>query len=137
MTIKRRRRAPYADSATTSDLAFLLIIYFLVMASFNINQGFLMNLPAKDTTRLVPREDLMRFDMDSGGSIRYLGTEMNISGVEREIRAAVVQHPNLAVGREQTVSHQLGARVRGGKRRTNRHWCLERSAHDAYSCPQF
>jgi len=97
MTIKRRRRAPYADSATTSDLAFLLIIYFLVMASFNINQGFLMNLPAKDTTRLVPREDLMRFDMDSGGSIRYLGTEMNISGVEREIRAAVVQHPNLAV----------------------------------------
>ena len=97
MKIKRRDRIPYADSAATSDLAFLLIIYFLVMASFNINQGFLINLPAKDSTRLVLKEDLMRFDMDSGGSIFYLGAEMNITGAEREIRAAVALHPNLAV----------------------------------------
>ena len=97
MTINRRKRPPYADSAATSDLAFLLIIYFLVMASFNINQGFLVNLPAKNSTRLIQKEDLMRFELNGSGSILYQGAEMSISGAEREIRAAIAAHPNLAV----------------------------------------
>ena len=97
MTIKRWKRPPYADSPASSDLAFQLIIYFLVIAGFNINQGFLMNLPAKDSTRLILRDDLMRFEMDYKGSIYYGGTEFSIAGAEREIRAAVSAHPNLAV----------------------------------------
>lgn len=97
MTIKRRRRIRYEDSAASSDLAFLLIIYFLVIAGFNINQGFIMNLPAKDYTRLVLRDDLMRFEMDSRGGIHYGGTELSLSVAEKEIKTAVAGHPNLAV----------------------------------------
>jgi biopolymer transport protein ExbD len=97
MTIKRRKRLPFGDSSASSDIAFLLIIYFLVIAGFNINQGFLMNLPAKNTTRLILRDDLMRFDMDEKGSILYHGAALNIEGAEREIRTAVAGHPNLAV----------------------------------------
>ena len=97
MTIKRPKRNRYEDSAASSDLAFLLIIYFLVIAGFNINQGFLMNLPAKDSTRLILKDDLMRFEMDSRGVISYAGSAMNIGGAEEEIRAAVAAHPNLAV----------------------------------------
>jgi len=97
MTIKRQRRHSYAESPASSDLAFQLIIYFLVIAGFNINQGFLMNLPAKDSTRLILRDDLMRFEMDYRGSIFFGGTELNIPAAEREIRTAVAAHPNLAV----------------------------------------
>ena len=97
MTIKRRRRPPYADSAASSDLAFLLIIYFLVIAGFNINQGFILNLPARDSTRLVLKDDLMRFEMDSRGGIFYGGTEMSIPEAEGTIKKAVAGHPNLAV----------------------------------------
>ena len=97
MRIKRRRRITPNDSSASSDVAFLLIIYFLVIAGFNINRGFLMNLPAKDSTRLILKDDLMRFDMDKEGNILYQGTELNIPGAEREIRAAVAGHPNLAV----------------------------------------
>jgi biopolymer transport protein ExbD len=67
------------------------------MAGFNINLGFLMNLPAKDSTRLILRDDLMRFEMDSGGNLAYQGAEMSLAGAEREIRAAIAGHPNLAV----------------------------------------
>jgi biopolymer transport protein ExbD len=97
MKIKRRKRMPYAESSASSDVAFLLIIYFLVIAGFNINQGFLLNLPAKNTTKLVLKDDLMRFEMDKRGAILYEGNEMSISEAEREIRAAAVNHPNLAV----------------------------------------
>ena len=97
MKIKRRKRDLTAESSASSDVAFLLIIYFLVIAGFNINHGFLMNLPAKDSTRLVQRDDLMRFEMDAQGDLIYRGVAMSLPEVEREIRLGVAGHPNLAV----------------------------------------
>ena len=97
MKIKRRERGLPAETSASSDVAFLLIIYFLVITGFNINQGFLLNLPAKDSRRLILKDDLMRFEMDMKGAIYYEGAEMKISEAEREIRAAVTFNPNIAV----------------------------------------
>jgi biopolymer transport protein ExbD len=97
MKIKRRIRIAGSESSAASDVAFLLIIYFLVIAGFNINQGFLMNLPAKDSTRLIQKDDLMRFEMDSAGSVFYNGEKMELPQTEREIGRAIAVHPNLAV----------------------------------------
>ena len=97
MKIKKRKKGIFQETAASSDLAFLLIIYFLVIAGFNINQGFLMNLPAKDSVRLILKDDLMRFEMDGQGSIYYEDTPLNIAQAEHLIRNAVAGHPNLAV----------------------------------------
>ena len=97
MKIKRRSKRFYEDSPASSDLAFLLIIYFLVIAGFNVNIGFLVNLPARDSTRLILREDLMRFNMDSTGAVIYQDRELTIAAAEREIRGAIAGNPNLAV----------------------------------------
>ena len=97
MKINRRPKGVFGETSASSDVAFLLIIYFLVIAGFNVNQGFLMNLPAKNTTRLIQKDDLMRFEMDDRGAVFYRGVEMNTAGAEREIREAVAGHPNLAV----------------------------------------
>ena len=97
MKIRRPKRISILDTCASSDIAFLLIIYFLVIAGFNINMGFLMNLPARDSTRLILKEDLMRFEMDNTGAISYQGTEMNFASAEREISSAMAGHPNLAV----------------------------------------
>ena len=97
MKIRRKNRNFSAESSASSDVAFLLIIYFLVIAGFNINQGFLMNLPAKDSTLLVQKDNLMRFEMDGRGVLINNGTEMSVSEAESAIRTAVAGHPNLAV----------------------------------------
>jgi biopolymer transport protein ExbD len=97
MKLKRRDRNLSAESSASSDVAFLLIIYFLVIAGFNINQGFLMNLPAKDSTLLVQKDNLMRFEMDERGVLVNNGAVISFSEAEHAIRAAVAGHPNLAV----------------------------------------
>ena len=97
MNIKKRKKGSFQETAASSDLAFILIIYFLVIAGFNINMGFIMNLPAKDSTRLILKDDLMRFEMDSSGIIYYEDTMLNMEEAERDIRTAVSGHPNLAV----------------------------------------
>ena len=97
MKIKRRVKDIASESSASSDVAFLLIIYFLVITGFNINQGFLLNLPAKDSTRLILKDDLMRYEMDESGALFYEGTETSISGAEKDIRDAVAINPNIAV----------------------------------------
>jgi biopolymer transport protein ExbD len=97
LQIKRRNRTAVSESSAASDVAFLLIIYFLVIAGFNINQGFLMNLPAKDSTRLILRDELMRFEMDSSGDVFYNGEKLELLQTEREISMAIAVYPNLAV----------------------------------------
>ena len=97
MKLHRRRRRSYGDSAALSDIAFLLIIYFIVIAGFNINKGFLMNLPAKDSTRFVLKDDLLRFSLDAGGGLVYQGQTVDFSSAEADIRRLAIGHPNLAI----------------------------------------
>jgi biopolymer transport protein ExbD len=97
MTLKRRKRAPPEDSSALSDIAFLLIIYFIVIAGFNVNKGFLMNLPAKDSTRFILKEDLLRYELDASGALFFQGQRRDPAAVEGDIRAALAVKPNLAV----------------------------------------
>ena len=97
MRLKRRRRRGFADSSASSDIAFLLIIYFIVIAGFNINKGFLMYLPARDSTRFIQREDLLRFTMDNTGAIIHDGSALDIRAAEQLIRSAQAVNPNIAV----------------------------------------
>jgi biopolymer transport protein ExbD len=97
MKIKRLKKNSFLESSSASDVAFLLIIYFIVIAGFNINKGFLINLPAKNSTRLILKEDLLRFEMDGGGRIIYDDNAINIPAVQSLIAGAQKNNPNIAV----------------------------------------
>ncbi|MDR3276873.1 MAG: biopolymer transporter ExbD [Treponema sp.] len=97
MRLARKRRGGFGETSASSDIAFLLIIYFLVIAGFNVNKGFLMTLPAKDSSRLILKEDLLRFELDDDGSLLFQGAVISSGEVERTIRSATAANPNLAV----------------------------------------
>ncbi|MDR0731349.1 MAG: biopolymer transporter ExbD [Treponema sp.] len=97
MTIRRRKRKGLGDSGASNDIAFLLIIYFIVIAGFNVNRGFLLTLPAKDSQRLIRRDELFRFYLDSSGGLTLRGEPCNLADAEREIRQGMALYPNMAV----------------------------------------
>ncbi|MDR2633230.1 MAG: biopolymer transporter ExbD [Treponema sp.] len=94
---RKRKRSRIEEGSASSDIAFLLIIYFIVIAGFNVNKGFIMQLPAKDSTRLILKEDLLRFELDEQGALLYQGRAIGFAAAEQEIRSAVAVNPNLAV----------------------------------------
>jgi biopolymer transport protein ExbD len=97
MKLRRNKRPGILESSAASDLAFLLIIYFIVIAGFNINKGFLVNLPAKDSTRLIYKEDLMRFSLDGDGSLLFDDEIISIRDAGNIIKAARTANPGIAV----------------------------------------
>ena len=97
MKLKRRKKLSFSDSSASSDIAFLLIIYFIVIAGFNINKGFLIHLPAKDSTRLILKDDLLRFEMDGEGNLNHEEQVIEIKAAEKLIAAVQAVNPNVAV----------------------------------------
>jgi len=97
MKIKRLKKQISENSSSTSDIAFLLIIYFIIIAGFNINKGFLINLPAKDSSRLILREELLRFEMEADGGIIYEKETVGIPRAKSLIQTAQAINPNIAV----------------------------------------
>ncbi|MDR0322000.1 MAG: biopolymer transporter ExbD [Treponema sp.] len=97
MKINRRKKPGFIDTCVSNDCAFLLIIYFLVIAGFNINKGFIMNLPAKDSTRMILREELLRFDMSSSGDITFAEEIITIPRAKSLIQSAQHANPDIAV----------------------------------------
>ena len=97
MKIKRLKRHSFLDSSAASDVAFLLIIYFIVIAGFNINKGFLMILPGKDSQRLILKEDLLRFELNEEGRIVHEEEILSTANAKRLIQIAQRENPNIAV----------------------------------------
>ena len=97
MNLRRRKRAGFNDSSASSDIAFLLIIYFIVIAGFNINKGFLMNLPARDSARLIQKDNILRFKLDRAGRVTGGGAVLAREEAARRIRDGIAANPNLAV----------------------------------------
>jgi biopolymer transport protein ExbD len=96
VNIKRRRRSAI-ESSVLSDLAFLLIIYFIVITGFNVNHGFLLNLPQKDSVRLVGKDELLRFRLDPNGTVFFEDKAIGGDDAANRIRAAMAVNPNLAL----------------------------------------
>jgi biopolymer transport protein ExbD len=97
MKLTRKKKLGFLDTAASSDLAFLLIIYFIVIAGFNINTGFLMNLPAKNSTRMIHKDDLIRFNLDKDGLIIYNEELIGIPEARNLIASAQTANPEIAV----------------------------------------
>ena len=97
MLIKRKIRSGIENSSVLSDLAFLLIIYFIIIAGFNVNKGFLLNLPRKDSVLTVPRDELLRFSINETGSLFFMENPLSLSDAAGKIRTAIAERPNTAI----------------------------------------
>ena len=97
MLIKRRARSGIENSSALSDLAFLLIIYFIIIAGFNVNNGFLLNLPRKDSVLTVPRDELLRFSIDGTGALFHTQEPLGFEEARKIIAAAMAERPNTAL----------------------------------------
>lgn len=96
--IKRPPRRNVEDSSSSgalNDLSFLLIIFFIVIAGFNINKGFLLNLPSKDKPIVVNTNDILKCDLDARGGLFLDGKEIKMEALSQKIDAKLKKQPNM------------------------------------------
>ena len=96
--IKRSMKHAPDDSSSSgalNDLSFLLIIFFIVIAGFNVNKGFLLNLPVKDKPRIVKTDDLMKCRLTSDGNILVDNRQLTLEELRTSIQEKTAEWPNM------------------------------------------
>ena len=83
------------SSGSLNDLSFLLIIFFIVIAGFNVNKGFLLNLPSKEKPIVVNTEDILRCSLSKTGSVIMDGKEIQPDELSGIIETKLKAWPNL------------------------------------------
>ena len=94
--IKRRRR-PFEDTSSGSlqDLSFLLIVFFIVIAGFNVNKGFVLNLPSKEKPKVVQQNDLMKASLNADGTLILNGENSNLEELCAALQEKQKEWPNM------------------------------------------
>ncbi len=92
--MKKRQPDDPANSGALNDLSFILIIFFIVIAGFNINKGFLMNLPDREKPRVVKTEELIVATLDAGGNLFMEGVAVSAEDLRRETERISREFPN-------------------------------------------
>lgn len=83
------------SSGSLNDLSFLLIIFFIVIAGFNVNKGFLLNLPSKEKPIVVNTEDILKCSLLADGRILIEGNEVAIEELSQKVTAKLQKWPNM------------------------------------------
>lgn len=83
------------SSGSLNDLSFLLIIFFIVIAGFNVNKGFLLNLPSKEKPIVVNTEDILKCSLSKDGSVILDGKAVEVSELSAQIEAKLKNWPNM------------------------------------------
>ncbi|MBN1648546.1 MAG: biopolymer transporter ExbD [Spirochaetales bacterium] len=94
---RKRRHSDISDSGALSDLAFLLIVFFIVVAVLNVNRGFLMQLPRKDSARVVNVDDLVKISLLEDGRITCQDKELLPEELEELVTDTISVRPNMTM----------------------------------------
>jgi len=104
MKIKRDKISEEIPTSSMADIAFLLIIYFMVTTTFAATRGLDFSLPKddQDTPPMVDKEESVLIEIQPGGVLMVDGKPMPLDAVldylkpklERNPRKPVIIRPN-------------------------------------------
>ena len=89
--IKRHRRVPRLNTTSTADISFMLLIFFLVTTSMDIDKGLLRQLPPmtqqENTEPMeVQKDKLLEIIISDNDSATINGRQLVMASLRKNIR---------------------------------------------------
>lgn len=90
MLIRRKQReTPGLNTTSTADISFMLLIFFLVTTSMDVDKGLLRQLPSpepqkKEQQTVVDKANLMALRLTAGDTLLVNGKPMQVSLLKEE-----------------------------------------------------
>ena len=95
----RRKAGSGARIPTSSmaDIAFLLIVFFMVTTIFKLEQGLAITLPRSTAGEKIPREKVAHIWIDRGGTISIDDLVISVPDIEPMILAKLRENQGLII----------------------------------------
>jgi biopolymer transport protein ExbD len=99
-TFKKRTKVSAAiPSSSLADMAFLLLIFFMVSTVFKTEEGLKITLPeAEMTEKAQTRRDIQHVWVNRGGTINVNDMPVNPYQMARMLNETLQKNPSMVVG---------------------------------------
>lgn len=94
---KKKSRESDIPMASLADIAFLLLIFFLVTTTIDVDRGIGLTLPAKGEQTEVRTKNITNLLVNAQNEIAVDGEIISIRDLSRIIREKIIENPNLIV----------------------------------------
>lgn len=85
---RRRRKGFTIDMTPLVDVAFLLLTFFMLTATFKVSEGIAVNLPESRSRVKIDRRSLVLITLDAEGKI-FLKSFMTLDGSAFDVHSEV------------------------------------------------
>lgn len=95
----KRKKSREAEIPTSSlaDIAFLLLIFFLVTTTIDVDKGIGLVLPAKGETKAVRSQNITNLLINAQGEVLLDDNPIDVNLVKNVIQKKIAEKPNLIV----------------------------------------
>ena len=98
MRLKKERVSDEIPTSSMADIAFLLIIYFMVTTTFAATRGLDFSLPPEDDTPpMVEKEEAVLIEIQSGGAYVVDQKPMPLSEILNYLKPKLERNPKKPV----------------------------------------
>ena len=99
--MKFGRRSKVSDeipNSSLSDIAFLLLIFFMVSTVFAIEEGLLLQLPSQEgVVKKISRKNITRLSAYPDGHVEMDDELISIDQIKSRVEQAIIDNPKLVV----------------------------------------
>ena len=101
MAVSLKRKKGMSDELSTasmSDIAFLLLVFFLVTTTFAQDMGLTLVLPGQASeTAKIKMDNILNIEIQANNLVLLDGSEIRIPSIENEVRRRIAQNDKLIV----------------------------------------
>ncbi|MBO8131220.1 MAG: biopolymer transporter ExbD [Candidatus Marinimicrobia bacterium] len=95
--IKKKPRKSEIPTASLADIAFLILIFFLVSTTIDMDKGLGLVLPAKGQEIKVRSENICNLLIDAQGNILLDKKEIDIKDIKPKVESMLAKNPKLII----------------------------------------
>ena len=95
--IKRRFKGGEIPTSSMADIAFLLLIFFLVTTTIDIDKGWGLVLPAEGETIEIKKKNILNCLINSSGMVLLGGEPVNLKDVSRIVKEKLRENNKLII----------------------------------------
>lgn len=97
MARKRRFKGGNIPTSSMADIAFLLLIFFLVTTTIDMDKGLGMVLPAEGEEIEISKKNILNCLINSTGNVLLGGEGLEIRDLSKSIRQKLVENDKLII----------------------------------------
>ena len=97
MARKRRFKGGDIPTSSMADIAFLLLIFFLVTTTIDMDKGLGMVLPAEGEEMEISKKNILNCLINSTGNVLLGGEGLEIRDLSKSIRQKLAENDKLII----------------------------------------